>query len=268
MQRVSGRNMAGNVRELRPRAGDSEKITINLGYVDLGQVDLLVREGFYSNRTDFIRTAIRNQLDRQNDALKERVVTILRPLYETADDWRRLVQLNEDRYALASEGEKVAVLRETATLWETRGNDKKRARRALGAAVRLDPDDADVRHEFERLVGETKAWDEIARVYEETLAELRDLYHRLGAVLFEVLTSLVSWDGLDETEQDRHRCHPADPLRARAGDHVRTAARTRSAHVHHRSRAEEQHGQGHDQHHDAEQCVEGLPGEPADRHLG
>lgn len=46
----------------RPRAGDSEKITINLGPVDLGQIDLLVEEGFYSNRTDLIRTAIRNQL--------------------------------------------------------------------------------------------------------------------------------------------------------------------------------------------------------------
>src|SRR5512143_2553551 len=43
-------------------AGETEKITINLGVVDLGQVDLLVQEGFYSNRTDFIRTAIRNQL--------------------------------------------------------------------------------------------------------------------------------------------------------------------------------------------------------------
>src|ERR687883_479450 len=62
--------MAGNVHELRPKGADSEKITINLGYVDLGQVDLLVREGFYSNRTDFIRTAIRNQLDRHADALK------------------------------------------------------------------------------------------------------------------------------------------------------------------------------------------------------
>ena len=40
-----------------PRASDSEKITINLGYVDLGQVDLLVAEGFYGNRTDFIRTS-------------------------------------------------------------------------------------------------------------------------------------------------------------------------------------------------------------------
>ena len=62
--------MAGNVHELRPKGADSEKITINLGYVDLGHVDLLVREGFYSNRTDFIRTAIRNQLERHADALK------------------------------------------------------------------------------------------------------------------------------------------------------------------------------------------------------
>lgn len=65
--------MAGNLRELRPRASDSEKITINLGYVDLGQIDLLVHEGFYSNRTDFIRTAIRNQLDRHNDSVKQSV---------------------------------------------------------------------------------------------------------------------------------------------------------------------------------------------------
>jgi Arc/MetJ-type ribon-helix-helix transcriptional regulator len=56
-----------------PRATDSEKITINLGYVDLGQVDLLVREGFYSNRSDFIRTAIRTQLDRHTDAVKQSV---------------------------------------------------------------------------------------------------------------------------------------------------------------------------------------------------
>ena len=57
--------MADNVRELRPKTPDSEKITINLGYVDLGHIDLMVQDGFYSNRTDFIRTAIRNQLDRQ-----------------------------------------------------------------------------------------------------------------------------------------------------------------------------------------------------------
>jgi Arc/MetJ-type ribon-helix-helix transcriptional regulator len=65
--------MAGIVHELRPKAADSEKITINLGYVDLGHIDLLVQEGFYSNRTDFIRTAIRNQLDRHTDAVKQSV---------------------------------------------------------------------------------------------------------------------------------------------------------------------------------------------------
>lgn len=59
-----------NVRDLRPKPGDTEKITINIGYVDLGQVDLMVREGFYSNRTDFIRTAIRNQLERHAEVVK------------------------------------------------------------------------------------------------------------------------------------------------------------------------------------------------------
>jgi Arc/MetJ-type ribon-helix-helix transcriptional regulator len=59
-------------QELRPRAGaDTEKITINLGYVDLGHIDLLVQDGFYSNRTDFIRTAIRNQVDRHAEATRQ-----------------------------------------------------------------------------------------------------------------------------------------------------------------------------------------------------
>jgi Arc/MetJ-type ribon-helix-helix transcriptional regulator len=61
------------ILQLRPRAPDSEKVTINLGFVDLGQIDLLVQEGFYSNRTDFIRAAIRNQLDRQNDSVKQSI---------------------------------------------------------------------------------------------------------------------------------------------------------------------------------------------------
>ena len=52
---------------------ETEKITINLGLVDLGQIDLLVRESFYSNRTDFIRTAIRNQLAAHADAVRETV---------------------------------------------------------------------------------------------------------------------------------------------------------------------------------------------------
>lgn len=66
--------MADNIHELRPKAGDTEKITINLGYVDLGHIDLMVQEGFYSNRTDFIRTAIRNQLERHAEVVRQVVV--------------------------------------------------------------------------------------------------------------------------------------------------------------------------------------------------
>src|SRR4029450_2644947 len=58
---------------LRTRVGETEKLTINLGLVDLGQIDLLVQEGFYSNRTDLIRTAIRNQLAVHVDEVKSTV---------------------------------------------------------------------------------------------------------------------------------------------------------------------------------------------------
>jgi Arc/MetJ-type ribon-helix-helix transcriptional regulator len=62
--------MRNNVEPLpAPKAAESEKITINLGYVDLGRIDLLVREGFYSNRADLIRTAIRNHLASHLEAL-------------------------------------------------------------------------------------------------------------------------------------------------------------------------------------------------------
>ena len=54
-----------------PRVSESEKLTINLGYIDLGQIDLLVSEGFYANRSDFIRTAIRNHLGSHGDALRQ-----------------------------------------------------------------------------------------------------------------------------------------------------------------------------------------------------
>jgi len=65
--------MPNNIHELRPKTGDTEKITINLGFVDLGHIDLLVQEGFYSNRTDFIRTAIRNQIERHADVVRKAV---------------------------------------------------------------------------------------------------------------------------------------------------------------------------------------------------
>lgn len=61
------------VQERRPRAGETEKITVNLGPIDLGQVDLLVQEGFYANRADFIRTAIRNQLQVHGEAVRQTV---------------------------------------------------------------------------------------------------------------------------------------------------------------------------------------------------
>src|SRR5258708_11671853 len=71
---MDGARMAENVHQLRLKPGDSEKITINVGYVDLGHIDLMVQEGFYSNRTDFIRTAIRNQLERHADVVKQSTV--------------------------------------------------------------------------------------------------------------------------------------------------------------------------------------------------
>ncbi len=54
--------------------GETEKITINMSVVDLGKIDLLAEEGFYQNRTDFIRTAIRNQLDRHSTEVQSSVV--------------------------------------------------------------------------------------------------------------------------------------------------------------------------------------------------
>ena len=71
----------------------SEKITINLGFVDLGQIDLLVAEGFYANRSDFIRTAIRNQLANHADAVKQvmaRKTLVLGLQHYSADDLRAL----------------------------------------------------------------------------------------------------------------------------------------------------------------------------------
>ncbi len=60
-----------NVRQIRDKQPDNEKLTINLGFVDLGRIDLLVREGFYSNRSDLIRTAIRNQLESHEEVVSK-----------------------------------------------------------------------------------------------------------------------------------------------------------------------------------------------------
>lgn len=67
-------NTVRSLSSIRVKPAESEKITINLGFVDLGQIDLLVAEGFYGNRSDFIRTAIRTHLASHADAVKH-VVT-------------------------------------------------------------------------------------------------------------------------------------------------------------------------------------------------
>jgi Arc/MetJ-type ribon-helix-helix transcriptional regulator len=75
-----------------------EKITINVGFVDLGQIDLLVQEGFYANRTDLIRTAIRNQLAAHADAVRQAVsrkMLVLGIHHFSADDLRAIEQRGE-----------------------------------------------------------------------------------------------------------------------------------------------------------------------------
>lgn len=68
------------VQDIRAKLPDTEKVTINLGLVDLGQLDLLVAEGFYTNRTDFVRTAIRNLLQQHAEAIRQ---TVLRKRFVT-----------------------------------------------------------------------------------------------------------------------------------------------------------------------------------------
>ncbi|QNA90882.1 CopG family transcriptional regulator [Massilia sp. Dwa41.01b] len=67
------RSEISHLNEPKQKLAESEKITINLGMIDLGQIDLLVSEGFYSNRTDLIRTAIRNQLNAHADVVRQTV---------------------------------------------------------------------------------------------------------------------------------------------------------------------------------------------------
>jgi Arc/MetJ-type ribon-helix-helix transcriptional regulator len=66
--------MSAEIHRLKERTAESEKVTVNLGYVDLGHIDLLVQDGFYANRSDFIRTAIRNQLGSHADHAKKQIV--------------------------------------------------------------------------------------------------------------------------------------------------------------------------------------------------
>ncbi len=71
---MNGMKSTSTSLEPRQRTGETEKMTVNVGVVDLGHVDLLVQEGFYSNRSDLIRTALRNQLALHADTLKQTVL--------------------------------------------------------------------------------------------------------------------------------------------------------------------------------------------------
>jgi golgin subfamily B member 1 len=110
------------------------------------------------------------ELLRLNSTLRARVVEVLRPLYESADEWQKLIRLNEDRFELADGvADKVSVLRETATLYELRGHDLERARQAYSFAMESDPEDSSIRAEFERLTLATNQWEELRATYEKLL---------------------------------------------------------------------------------------------------
>jgi tetratricopeptide (TPR) repeat protein len=106
---------------------------------------------------------------------RPRIVDILRPIYEKADDWKNLVRVNGERLAIATEsGEKATILRETAQLWETRGGDQWRAFVATKQAFVLDPEDVSTRQELDRLGEATGRWDELAESYEKALEKIED----------------------------------------------------------------------------------------------
>jgi tetratricopeptide (TPR) repeat protein len=103
---------------------------------------------------------------------KARVVDILRPIYERADDWRHLVTMNRERLGLATDvGQRIAIFRETSQLWERRGGDAPRAFEAMRAAWTLDPEDGDAREQLDRLAAVTKRWDALADAYETAIAK-------------------------------------------------------------------------------------------------
>ncbi len=105
------------------RTSESEKLTINLGYVDLGQIDLLVTEGFYANRSDFIRTAIRNHLGTHQDVLRQcvsRRMLVLGLQHFAVADLQRVQQAGEQLHirvlGLASIASDVSPELATATI--------------------------------------------------------------------------------------------------------------------------------------------------------
>jgi tetratricopeptide (TPR) repeat protein len=144
---------------------------------------------------------------------KGRVVDILRPIYERADDWHHMVGLNGERLVLATDnGERIAIYRETAQLWEERGGDRKKAFDAMREAWTLDPEDGDAREQLDRLASLTERWDDLASAYGTAIARTEGLTKReLLAALAQLhdkrrddpRRALAAWErlaALDETE--------------------------------------------------------------------
>ncbi len=122
------------------------------------------------------------------DDHRGRVVDLLRPIYEQADDWQKLVEVGQHRFALATTpGEKVGVLRDTAKLLEERGNDLDKAFDCLREAFALDPDDGDTREELDRLAMATERWDALAETYEAGITKIDGIGQR---ELLEALAKL------------------------------------------------------------------------------
>ncbi|MBS2012098.1 MAG: tetratricopeptide repeat protein [Deltaproteobacteria bacterium] len=155
-----------------------------------------------------------------NDDHKGRVVDILRPIYETADDWRKLVDVSKHRFALATTpGEKVSVLRDTAKLLEDRGNDLDKAFDCLKEAFVLDPDDGDTREELDRLAVVTERWDDLSDAYEQGISKIDGIGQR---ELLEALArlhdkrrddprrALAAWDRLFQLDESDSR--PLDEM--------------------------------------------------------
>ncbi len=145
-------------------------------------VDLYVRKlGQHEPALDQLEEIVRDQPDfgpaierleamRQSEDLRGRVVEILRPIYQAQDDWRHLINLNEDRFLLAEDPmEQVAILRETAEYWETRGDAPTRARVVLTEAYRLQPEDEEVRSDLERLTAVLEDYGPLGSLYAEVL---------------------------------------------------------------------------------------------------
>jgi golgin subfamily B member 1 len=152
--------------------GAAHRLALARLHIKLGQIDRAVDqlEEVVRDLPSHPEAIAELEALRKNEEQRQRVVDILRPIYESLDDWRRQITLNEDRFALADASEKVAVLRETAELWERRGGDLARARRAFEAGLKLDPEDSGARTDYERLTEATGEWDKLAETYDAVLA--------------------------------------------------------------------------------------------------